>query len=94
MSALVWSKPYFGVQHCGKFDIKSFWATVVDYGSFATCMVWTPGCGLSPAESDHEDAQAAREHAETQLYDLTGGRMGRHHAHAGGALARVQEGAT
>lgn len=77
-----WTDPYFGVQHYGSFSTTSFWATVTDYGTFAQALVWTPGCGFSPMESDHDTAEEARAHAETQLHSITAGRMG---TRAGGA---------
>lgn len=62
-----WSKPYYGVQHFGECSTRSTWATVVDHGSFATCTVWFPGCGFRPTETQHEDAAAARAHAEERV---------------------------
>lgn len=74
-----WTAPYLGVQHYGSSGANSFWATVQDYDSFAVALVWTPGCAFSPMESDHENADAARQYAEEQLHVLTHGRLGRRH---------------
>lgn len=71
-----WTEPYYGVQHYGSSGANSFWATVQDYGDFAVSLVWTPGCGFSPMEEQHETAEAARIHAESSLYLLTNGRTG------------------
>lgn len=77
--AVQWTKPYYGVQHYGSFGANSFWATVTSFGSVATAKVWTPGCEFSPMESAHENAEAARKHAENQLHILTKGCTGVRH---------------
>ncbi|QWF18681.1 hypothetical protein [Lysobacter capsici] len=74
-----WSKPYFGVQHFGAGGSNSFWATVHDYSRFAISLVWTPGCGFSPIETQHDNADEARKHAESQLFVLTRGQTGADH---------------
>jgi hypothetical protein len=74
-----WSIPYCGVQHYGSCGANAFWATVQDYGSFATALVWTPGCRFSPMETNHRSPAEARTYAEDRLYTLTNGRMGMRH---------------
>lgn len=62
-----WTAPYFGVQHIGKCSARGWWGTVADYGSFSKALCWFPGCGFSPIESEHDDAESARAHVETWL---------------------------
>lgn len=74
MSAAIWSAPYCGVQHLGGFTTARTWATVQDYGSFALSLIWTPGCGFSPAEDQHANASEARAFAERRVAEFNGGR--------------------
>lgn len=76
MSDTQWSAPYYGIQHykpSGRSDSRAYWATVTDRGTWADCMISTPGCGFNPERSDHDSAEAARQYAESRLRLLMGG---------------------
>lgn len=62
-----WTKPYYGVQHIGQFSQRTPWGTVEDYGTFANALCWFPGCQFSPTQTQHETAEAARQHVEKWL---------------------------
>ncbi len=68
-SQTAWSRPYYGVQHRGEGSTSRPWATVLDYGSFATFLGWFPGCQFHPEKRDFDTAAAAREAAERWLRD-------------------------
>lgn len=55
-----WSAPFHGVQHFGTGRMADRWATVMDYGSFAYVVTWTPGEGLRSPSYTMPDAAAAR----------------------------------
>ncbi|QFZ84590.1 hypothetical protein GFK26_18350 [Variovorax paradoxus] len=62
-----WTKPFYGVTHCGKVGHGQWWVSVTDYGSFADLECWFPGCGFSPLETQHGSAEAAKAAGETWL---------------------------
>ena len=49
------------------------YAGVHDHGTFATCSVWTPGCGFSPRHTQHDSVEAAKSHALGELAALDPG---------------------
>ncbi|MBN8492371.1 MAG: hypothetical protein J0M00_13205 [Burkholderiales bacterium] len=51
---------------------EGFCAGVHDYGSFAECSIWTPGCGFSPTKTAHETVDEAKAYAEGRLGLLSG----------------------
>lgn len=62
-----WTKPHYGVQHGGTYSPARHWVTVEDYGTFARLARWFPGCGFSPMESTHDNAEDARQAGECWL---------------------------
>lgn len=49
---------------------RQFQVTAVDYGSFALCKVFTPGCGFSASETKHDSIEAAKAHGLQQAIAL------------------------
>lgn len=49
------------------------YAGVHDYGSFAICSIWTPGCGFDPRATQHVSVEAAKTHALKELIALDPG---------------------
>lgn len=66
-----WSKPYFGITHCGKSGTDRWWLTVRDYGTSAELLCWYPGCAFHPHESNHASAEAAKAAGEAWLLRTT-----------------------
>jgi hypothetical protein len=64
-----WTVPYFGVQHLGPAKGKKARVSVCDYGTFSILHCWFPGCGFSPLESQHDNAETARKAGEVWLRD-------------------------
>ena len=62
-----WTKPYYGVTHCGYFSLRSYWCTVTDRNSFVELSKFYPGCGFHPHESTHETVEEAKNEAEKWL---------------------------
>lgn len=50
---------------------SNLYAGVQAYESFALCSIWTPGCGFSPKQSNHETVEEAKQYAEKQIALLT-----------------------
>lgn len=64
-----WTAPFYGGTHLQGLK-RQFQVTAVDYGSFALCKVFTPGCGFSASESMHESIDAAKAHGLEQAVAL------------------------
>lgn len=66
-----WTAPGYGVTHLQGLK-RQFQVTAVDYGSFALCKVFTPGCGFSASETKHDSIEVAKAHGEQQAVALDG----------------------
>jgi len=54
-----WSKPFYGISHCGKLsDIRR--ATIREEGGQFTLAHWKRGEGFSPIESSHPTRELAQ----------------------------------
>jgi len=64
-----WTEAYYGITHLNGMK-RGFQVTVRDYGSFAECLVFTPGSGFNSAKTKHDSVADAKAYGEAQAAAL------------------------
>jgi hypothetical protein len=65
-----WTAPFHGVTHLGTCSPAVKWVTVVDYGPFATLLLWFPGCRFDPSERTCDTVEDAKKRGERWLREI------------------------
>jgi hypothetical protein len=69
MAKREWTNPFYGVQHLRGLA-RGFQVTVTDRNGWAECDVFTPGCGFSAEESQHDSVAQAIEYGVKRALEI------------------------
>lgn len=66
----MWTKPYYGLTHCGELSNR-YRASVQEYDGFCIAYLWTKGCGFSPQEKQFSNVSEAKTYCEQWINHAT-----------------------